>query len=182
MTDYDRIRETLSAHRWNAKEAPPPDAPGVYALFQTDQTMLNNFTVGELSVLYIGMTQSSLEVRSHFTHSNSGFSSPRRSLGALLRDELQLRGIPRSLGSSRTNTTNFRFPDEGEQKLTDWMKRNLTYAFCRVEKKDVREIEKRLISELKPPLNLSGWLNPQAARLRALRRICRDEARSKTKS
>ena len=173
MTDYETIRKTLLSQRYGANEI-PPDAPGIYALFLTDRTALANLTVG-LEVLYLGMTQSSLEVRNHFGHPNSGFSSPRRSLGALLKEELHLQAIPRAPGSSCTNMTSFRFLSDGEKRLTAWMHNHLTYGFCRVEK-DVREVECRLIKDLTPPLNLTGWRNPQGSQLRRLLRACRDEA------
>jgi len=176
-TDYESIRNTLLMCRYDVSASPPPDAAGVYALFLTNVAAVTNLTV-ESEVLYVGMTESSLEVRSHFTHSHSGFSSPRRSIGSLLKEELHLYARPRACGPSRTNITNFRFSDKGEQRLIDWMKRHLTYGFCRVERvgKNVREIESRLIKELRPPLNLTGWPNPQRAHLRARRGECREEA------
>jgi hypothetical protein len=68
--------------------------------------------------------------------------------------------------------------DDDERRLTNWMERHLTYGFCPVERvgKNIREIEGRLIKELRPPLNLTRWPNPQRAHLRALRRECRDKA------
>jgi hypothetical protein len=121
------------------------------------------------------MTESSLEVRNHFHHSHSGFSSPRRSVGALLREQWKLQALPRSPGPSPTNVRNYRFPDDGEKRLVAWMDNHVTYGLCPVDT-DIRKIEDRLIGELKPPLNLTGWRNPQAGRLKALRLACRDEA------
>jgi GIY-YIG catalytic domain len=176
MNDYETLREKLLCQRYRASEIPPHDGPGVYALFISDQTALPGLAV-ESEVLYVGMTESSLELRNHFSHSHSGFSSPRRSLGALLKGRWSLQAVPRAPGASRTNVRNYRFSDEGEQRLAAWMDTHLTYGFCPVEA-DVREIESRLIKELKPPLNLTGWRNPQAGQLRALRRVCCDEASS----
>jgi len=120
------------------------------------------------------MTDSSLEVRNNFGHAHSGFSTPRRSLGALLKEPLRLQAIPRAPGPSPSNTRNYRFRDADELRLTDWMKSHLTYGFATV--KDAAPIEKALIATLQPPLNLTGWPNPQRRHLRALRAICRDEA------
>lgn len=70
---------------------------------------------------------------------------------------------------------NYRFSDEGEKRFAAWMDSHLTYGLCPVGA-NVREIEGRLIKELKPPLNLTGWRNPQAGQLKTLRRVCCDEA------
>ena len=57
------------------------------------------------------------------------------------------------------------------------MTEHLSCSFALVEN-DVNGIERQLIKDLKPPLNLKGWKNPQRQRLRTLRAICREEARS----
>jgi hypothetical protein len=124
------------------------------------------------------MTESSLDSRNHFEHDNSGFSSLRRTLGALLKSKLRLRAIPRAQGPSKTNVTNYRFTEAGERKLTKWMKQNLMYSYTPV-KLDIISREKDLIKSLEPPLNLTGWRNPQRNDLKLLRAKCRDEARQK---
>lgn len=75
MTDYETVREKLLSQRYRASEIPPHDGSGVYALHITDQTTLPGLVI-ESDVLNVGMTESSLEVRNHFNHSHSGFSSP----------------------------------------------------------------------------------------------------------
>lgn len=176
MTDYETVRERLVSQRYRASELPSHDGPGIYALFLADRPEIPGLTV-ESGVLYIGMTESSLEVRNHFNHAHSGFSSPRRSLGALLKEQLNLRALPRAPGASSTNVRNYRFTDEGEERLVAWMGNHLTYALCPVDR-DVRKIESRLIGELRPPLNLTGWRNPQGSRMKALRKACCLEALS----
>jgi hypothetical protein len=176
MTDYETIREKLLSRRYRASEVPPNDGPGVYALFLADWTALPGLSV-ESDVLYVGMTESSLEVRNHFNHSHSGFSSPRRSLGALLREQWKLQALRRAPGTSPSNVKNYRLSDDGEKQLASWMDKYLTYGLFPVDS-NVRKIEDRLIGELKPPLNLTGWRNPQSSRLKALRRACRSEASS----
>jgi hypothetical protein len=176
MIEYDTFREKLLSQRYRAGDIPPFDEPGVYALFLINRTALPGLAV-ESEVLYVGMTESSLEVRNHFSHSNSGFSSPRRTLGALLKEKLKLKALPRASGPSITNVKNYRFSDDGEERLTAWMYSYLTYGLCPVGA-DVREIEGRLIKELEPPLNLTKWRNPQARQLRALRAGCCGEALS----
>jgi hypothetical protein len=170
------FREKLLSQRYRASEIPPHDKPGVYALFLNSRAALPGLAV-DSDLLYVGMTESSLEVRNHFSHSHSGFSSPRRTLGALLRVNLNLKAIPRAPGPSLSNVKNYRFSDNGEKRLTTWMDSYLTYGLCPVEV-DVRKIEGHLIKELRPPRNLTKWRNPQARQLRALRSGCRDEALS----
>ena len=53
---------------------------------------------------------------------------------------------------------------------------HLTYGFA-VVADDLKAVEHTLIMELRPPLNLIGWPNPQEPYLRTLRNVCRDEAR-----
>src|SRR5271157_4746566 len=87
-----------------------PNKPGVYALFLKSPSALPGIEVSSAdSPLYIGMTRSSLNLRDHFGHQHSGFSTLRRSLGAILKQQLKLRAIPRAKGSSRSNVTNYRF-------------------------------------------------------------------------
>jgi hypothetical protein len=38
-------------------------------------------------------------------------------------------------------------------------------------------VEAELIALAQPPLNLTGWPNPHAKELKALRKLCADEAR-----
>ncbi|RQD67354.1 MAG: hypothetical protein D5S00_10375 [Tindallia sp. MSAO_Bac2] len=60
----------------------------------------------------------------------TGSSTVRRSLGALLKGELALKPIPRNMTDySKRRLSFFRFDDESEDKLTRWMKRNLSIAF-----------------------------------------------------
>ena len=160
--------------------APPADlsptrGAGVYALALRDLNGLPPVTPGRRGLLYIGMTEDSLEVRNHFDHLHSGFSTLRRSLGALLKDRLRLRAIPRAPGQSRTNVVSFRFEDAGERRLTDWMRAHLLVAQVPVEV-GVRGAEAAVIAELEPPLNLTGWANPQRGLVKAARAACVREA------
>ena len=140
---------------------PPVDGSGVYALFLARPSTLPLIAAASSSVLYFGMTESSLKVRNHFTHEHSGFSTLRRSLGALL----QLHAMPRAPGPSKTNVTNFRFSSASEERLTRWIKEHLAYGFALLDQ-DIPGIERALIAELQPPLNLTafgGWHNRHAA-------------------
>jgi hypothetical protein len=176
--EAETIRQLLLGQRYRAAKIPPLDGAGLYALFLIDTTALPLITVGPSAVLYVGMTESSLEVRNHFKHAHSGFSTLRRSLGALLIHKLALQPIPRAPGRSQSNITNYRFSDDGERCLTKWIEEHLAYGFAPVGQ-NVRDLERELIAELKPPLNLTAlgqWRNPDAAKIRGARRECRDKA------
>ena len=154
---------------------PDQAEPGVYAIFALDLKCLPGITIPPSGVVYIGLS-SDLEKRNHFKAKNSGFHSPRRSFGAILKEDLGLRAIPRGTGSSETNYRCFRFLDEDEMKLTAWMQVNLEYAIYPYDG-DVDALETRLIRQGEPPLNLTKWSNPQKQHIGALRGICRDEAK-----
>jgi hypothetical protein len=87
-----------------------------------------------------------------------------------------LQAIPRGSGASTTNIRSHRFTTEGEARLTDWMTTHLDYAFT-VAKTGNKANEDKPIAQWAPPLNLTGWHNPQRRQLRALRAVCRAEAR-----
>jgi hypothetical protein len=150
--------------------------PGVYALFLNDPRAFSTLGVDKNGLLYIGMTADNTGARDHFDPptGHSGFSSPRRSIGALLKHELQLRACP-----GADNFGDFRFADGGELALTEWMKSHLRMNLVPIprDRAKIEQVERRLIANLKPPLNLKGWSNPQARTLNVLRKICRDEAR-----
>jgi hypothetical protein len=171
MIDTAQLLATLTP----PAQLSPTRGTGVYALALHDQDALPLVTPGREGLLYVGMTEDSLEVRNHFIHQHSGFSSLRRSLGALLKDRLGLRAVRRARGASRTNVVNYRFEDAGEQRLTDWMRAHLLAAQAPVAA-GVRAIEKAVIAELEPPLNLTGWTNPQRGLVKAVRAACVREA------
>lgn len=178
-TDLAALCETLLAHPLPPDAIPAMDSPGLYALLLAEGTQLSTLSVTPTRLLYIGMTDTSLEVRNHFKYPTSGFSTLRRSLGALLKDELGLQALPRAPGPSKTNTTNYRFDAAGELRLTAWMRQHLTYGYAPI-RHEIEEHEACLIRELEPPLKLKGWRNPQRRRIMALRAECRNEARQAT--
>lgn len=153
----------------------PISGQGVYAYALKNRGALAGISVGTTGIIYVGMTEQGLDVRNHFLHQHSGFSTFRRSLGALLKAPLKLVAYKRSAGASPTNHRNYRFSDEGEHRLSEWMKGHLKIA--RQEISDgVAAEEKALIVEMEPPLNLTGWGNPQRQYIKGLRAACAAEA------
>lgn len=156
-----------------------PAKSGVYAYFLSgERKSLGDFSAGRRGLIYVG-TSSNLSIREvdmHFNSANTGFSTLRRSLGAILRGELGLTAIPRGPGKSESNVTHYRFRRDGEARLTAWMTANLTRSACVSE--NAERIEGELIRRLEPLLNLTGWSNPHRNAIKRLRKQCADEARA----
>jgi GIY-YIG catalytic domain-containing protein len=107
VPDFSTVKAQLldPRRRYRAGDIPAVDGAGVYALFLAAPGALAGVSIEPLGLIYVGMTESSLEMRNHFAHRDSGFSTLRRSLGSLLKAELtgrrayrrpMLREIPRS--------------------------------------------------------------------------------------
>lgn len=168
----------LSATRSGLADLTAPPLPGVYAFFLRDGAALPGVQCASDAFLYIGLSSNlaQREFDTHFQAGQSGFSTLRRSLGALLMDELNLHPQPRGTGASDTNYRNYRFDDAGEQSLSTWMRENVNVAVQAVP--DPGELERNLISQAQPPLNLTLWINPDAAKIKAARKSCVQMARA----
>jgi hypothetical protein len=148
----------------------------VYAWFLDDRSALPTLPDQGRDPIYVGIS-SNLSQRgdeTHFRSGESGFSTLRRSLGALLKDELRLSAQPRGTGSSPQNYRCYRFDDAGEERLTAWMRSHLRVGIAAVD--DPEAVETELILLGQPPLNLTKWANPHRAEIKALRKACVDEA------
>ncbi|MCR2833673.1 GIY-YIG nuclease family protein [Parerythrobacter lacustris] len=126
------------------KELILPSAPGVYALFLRDGAKLPVIDPPTDRLIYIGLGKS-LARRCHFRGRTEGHS-PRRSLAALVCNELKLKPF---LGANG----NYKFDQEGERRLDEWMHRNLLMAFALTD--DLERVEGELIVRFAPPLNLN---------------------------
>lgn len=176
--DLVQLLADLTAVRCPVTRLAAPASAGVYAVFLRDAATLPGIRAGIDGLVYIG-TSSNLAQRkfdTHFQSGKSGFSTLRRTLGALLVDDLALRPQPRGTGASDTNYRNYRFDDAGEHRLTDWMHTNLEVAVRPVAHPS--DVETRLIGHARPPLNLTGWPNPDAPAIKSARRACVEAARS----
>ena len=172
---FQRLRECAAP----IDEVRAPKAPGVYAWFLGELVAVPALPDEGGEAVYVGIP-SNLARRGDdddFRAGGSGFSTLRRSLGALLKDELRLRALPRSSGRSEQNYRCYRFDDAGERRLTDWMRRYLRIGVA--EHPNPKQVESSLIAIAHPPLNLTGWPNPHAPALRAGRKRCADEARGR---
>lgn len=135
-------------------------------------------------MIYIGKTESGQierDAKQHLASGETGRSTLRRSLGALLIDVLDLRPEPRSLTeTSDRRFTNYKFDPEGEIRLTDWMMANLGFSFYEYDRlpTEIAALERSLIHLAKPVLNLKD--NPDNLRcsgIQTARRRCATMAR-----
>jgi hypothetical protein len=151
---------------------------GVYAWF-LDGEELCGLPIGQAGLLYIGRSNdlADREIKQHLSVGGTPASSLRRSLGALLRCALTLEAILRSDNvNDRKRFSHYAFTVTGEEALTRWMYEHLKVAA--LIKDDPEDYEPLLIKHKRPVLNLTHWPNPHRKAIKALRRICADEARA----
>jgi hypothetical protein len=170
------LLDRLLRPRRLAMSSSAPNQPGVYAVFARFLNCLADIELPQTGIIYIGLA-TDLATRDHFGAEHSGFSTLRRSLGAILKNLLGLTAIARAPGLSRTNVRNYRFRDADERRLSEWMARNLDLRVCPYDGGDLLAQEKSLIAVTQPPLNLTGWANPQRGKIKALRGQCVSEAK-----
>ena len=161
--------------------------PGIYAVLYLGKSN----TLGTIKalksgqIIYIGKTLSSQQSRdadTHFKSGKSGSSTLRRSIGALLREEMKLIPIPRGSGKTEKDTTNYRFDDMSEDFLTSWMVSNLGLAFFEYPKSpdEIRSLELKLLDKLCPVLNIeSNSANPFLSEVKSARAKCKRLAEQK---
>jgi hypothetical protein len=176
--DTEGLLDQLMAQAAPLGELQAPSKPGVYALILNPGSEVPGVSQPGSKPLYIG-TSGNLAQRefdTHFAAGQSGFSTLRRSLGALMLNDLELKPGPRGTGSSDSNYRCYRFDDRGEERLSRWMKRNLNVGVKAVA--EPKQIEKKLIALACPPLNLTHWSNPDAPTIKAARKACVEMARA----
>lgn len=176
MESAKAVLKELHNSRLPARAASLPVSPGIYGFFLDPGTCLPGFAAGG-SLVYLGKAEDSLRTRAlnkHLTAGRTGSSSLRRSLGAILREELKLIPTPRSTGAPPDK---FKFTPDGERALTDWMMDHLEVGFWRAESdsKQLTNTETEVLRLTRPPLDLdrkTRHLNPKADALEALRKAC----------
>ena len=133
-----------------------PNSAGVYALFLHEGATIPNVRPGEFGLVYVGLGQGArgLAARCHFSGSTAGHS-PRRSLSALLADQLGLRPI---FIRKPSGATTFKLDKASEQLLDQWMENSLNVAFQLND--NPGEHERELIRRWEPPLNCDKKICP----------------------
>ena len=76
-------------------------------------------------MLYLGITERGIndrELNEHLKTGKTGKSSFRRSVGAILKKDLNLSAIPRSKMAEKKYAASYKFDEPGEKRLTKWIK------------------------------------------------------------
>lgn len=176
--------ESLAGRRHARKDAAGlvPNRPGLYAFYGDDRAWsdLGLTRAYDGQPLYVGKAERSLngrDVRTHFAAGKTGSSTVRRSLAALLLDELALVVVPRN-PDKPDGSANFGLDETSEVRLSDWMEQRLSLAIWRKPQDAILdEIETAVVRRLRPPLNLAKVGEPRQ-RLREARRHMADIARA----
>lgn len=180
--ELDEIVKHLKANLKTFHNSIFPTSAGIYAIgFDGNEFPLASAThIKKGDIIYLGKAETDLKTRDIKTHlktGRSGSSTLRRSLGAILKE---LTPIPRSCKeNSSKRFTNYKFTSDGEQKLTDWMKTNLSLSYWKWKGSipDLREMEVKIIKKVCPILNIQNNPNNDwISEVRDLRTVCRESA------
>lgn len=159
-----------------------PNRPGPYAFYGDDRAWLELglSRTHDGQPLYVGKAERSLrgrDVGTHFAAGKTGSSTVRRSLAALLLNELGLIAVPRNRAKP-DRSANFGLDAKSEMRLSGWMEQRLSLAtWSKPEDVILDEIETAVVHRLRPPLNLDKVGEPRQ-RLREATRHMADIARA----
>lgn len=159
-----------------------PAAPGLYAV-RGSAWVWRELGLGDppgVRPLYVGKAERSLvsrDVKTHFGTGKTGQSTLRRSVGALLADQLQLVPQPRNPAKPGYFST-FAFEPEGDARLTQWMLDHLRLAtWAPAQLVVLDDVETEVLGSLLPPLNLDKVRTPWKQRVSSCRRVMASRAR-----
>ena len=184
MTDISLVLAALDAPRHSLLGSLPdlPSQPGLYAIYGGERTWADlglGVSVPSLP-LYVGKAEDSLasrDLRTHFGDGRTGSSTVRRSFAALLRDQLQLSGIPRNTVKP-DHFSNFGLSAQDDAKLTAWMRANLEIAVWLFDfSRPLIDVERDVLRHLNPPINILGVNHKWKSRLQAERAVMANQAR-----
>lgn len=149
----ETVARNANPYAWLRKpriELTLPRTSGVYALFLRENSSLSNISPLEEGLIYIGLGRN-LANRCHFRGRTEGHS-PRRSLAALLWQELDL--TPELAPNG-----NYKLCKSSESRLDAWMHDNILMAFNAFD--NFEDVEDDLIRRFAPPLNLTKCMQSQ---------------------
>lgn len=183
MNFSDTYKEILKI-RTDIKSLYLPEESGVYGIFLREKIKLPKIHPhNPHRLVYIGETTNlhSRLIKTHFKSGKTGFSTLRRSLGAILKRQLKLIVIPRGKRISQVDYSCYCFTPIGENDLSEWMAKNLLVGFCSIDN-NIKGIQNDLIKHYGPELNLASYPNSSKTRIEYMRNTCTLEAhRNKNK-
>lgn len=157
-----------------------PNLPGLYA-FYVDEVGGEALGLVAGLPIYVGKAERSLQGRdvgTHFSTGKTGSSTLRRSLAALLREQLELSAVPRNLAKP-DGSANFGLEVGGDERLSKWMSNHISLAVWVARDGAVLDdLETAVLRELAPPLNLSKMGAAGSRRVKAARAAMASEARA----
>lgn len=172
----------LAAPSVSVKEAgvAAPQRPGLYSIGATADGLAGLRFDTQTTVLYVGKAERSLEsrdLRQHFSDGQTGRSTLRRSVGALLAEDLSLVAMPRN-PTSPGAYDRYAFEPSSDRMLTEWMSKHLRLAFWAAPPGCIlRPIEIAAIQHFAPPLNLTDVVTAHTGTIKAKRKLLADDAR-----
>jgi len=184
-TELNSILSALRSPRLELRSALPllPSAPGLYAIYG-DTLTWKSIGIGEPVddlPLYVGKAEDSLaqrDINTHFGNGRTGSSTVRRSFAALLRQELDLAGMPRN-PLKPGYFSSYGLSPAGDAKLTQWMRERLQIAVWPSDStQPLATIEQLVLTRLNPPLNIAGVNHRWKAHVQQQRRVMADQARN----
>lgn len=138
----------------NLKKVEVPDSPGIYCIkLVHDVELPAKFgKVREDRIIYIGMASVSLRERLwkeelHDVNPATFFRSIGTILGYL---------PPKGSMIGRRNPRNYRFYPEDKKKIQTWMQQSLLVHFILLPQEELEDIEKNIIKEYKPLVNIKN--------------------------
>ena len=158
----------------------------IYGFFVKNSKALKAYSKSR-KLLYVGITTRGLfqrDINEHLKSGKTPNSSFRRSIGAILKKDLNLQVMNRKLKNPKYDK--FKFTKESEIELTDWIMKNCHFGFWHskedLTKKELIYIESKISELYRPSLNLDAKTkkyNKMAKQLSGLRKICSDEWKNK---
>lgn len=131
-----------------------PAKKGLYIFCYEGHELGGSLWEEESPIIYIG--RAGADSIRHWRN-NTGVSTVRRSLAAMLASTLSLSAIPGSDDPDDNDRyTNYRLTEESESKLTEWMKNNIKVAFLEMPADQVEDRYNALVNFNTPKLNFQG--------------------------
>jgi hypothetical protein len=119
----------------------------------------------------------SRDLRTHFASGKTGQSTVRRSFAALLRDPLELRGVPRN-PKRPGHFANHGLTPDGDMRLSEWMWAELSLSVWPLKvDATLKEVERAVVELLDPPLNIEYLPRASRQELSSARKVMADDAR-----
>jgi hypothetical protein len=187
MASVDVVLAVLDRPRLSLLDALPelPPVPGLYAIYGDQQAWRElglGPDIGD-GRLYVGKAEDNLvtrDLKTHFGDGRTGSSTVRRSFAALLREQLNLRGIPRNVENPK-HFDRFALSPENDAKLTRWMRDRLSIAVWPTDgERALSQVEADVLARWHPPINLSKVTHEHRSYLKQQRRVMADQARAWT--